>query len=327
MFWISIVVDSGDRPRYRRLHVVAEALACAAEYPRSFSSSFSAAWSAISTSSIRNASRATPTAKEKAFTSLQADDIEEVQIKNADGETTRLQKTDGTWQTRRAGPGRSGHQRDDHRSPTVSRRSRSSASSTRTPGDLKQYGLEPARIEVAFRPKGQKDLRRVQLGEKTPTGSDLYARLPDQKRVFLVSSFLDATFNKNDVRVARPPHPDIRPCDGGRTRVDERDVQDTTDQERVRLEAGVADPGSSGLCRRRGGARASLLDPDAGHRRPGREGPREVRPDETHWRHHRERRQLRRDAHAGIDGECLALRQGFLAASWSLRLRRFSKTT
>ena len=63
--------------------------------------------------------------------------------------------------------------------------------------DLKQYGLEPARVEVAFRSKGQKDLKHLQIGEKTPTGSDLYARFPDQKRVFLVSSFLDTTFNKN----------------------------------------------------------------------------------------------------------------------------------
>ncbi|HEY6614551.1 MAG TPA: hypothetical protein VIZ32_08530, partial [Vicinamibacterales bacterium] len=38
------------------------------------------------------------TVKEKPFGSLQADDIEEVQIKSADGETTRLQKTDGKWQ-------------------------------------------------------------------------------------------------------------------------------------------------------------------------------------------------------------------------------------
>ncbi len=63
--------------------------------------------------------------------------------------------------------------------------------------DLKQYGLEPAKVEVAFRSKGQKDLRRLQIGEKTPTGTDLYARFPDQKRVFLVSSFLESTFNKD----------------------------------------------------------------------------------------------------------------------------------
>jgi hypothetical protein len=65
------------------------------------------------------------------------------------------------------------------------------------PSDLTEYGLEPARIEVAFRTTGQTDLRRLHIGEKTPTGSDLYARLPDQKRVFLVSSYLDSTFNKN----------------------------------------------------------------------------------------------------------------------------------
>jgi hypothetical protein len=62
--------------------------------------------------------------------------------------------------------------------------------------DVKKYGLDPARISVAFRSKGQKDPRRIELGEKTPTGGDLYARVPGDKRVFLVSSFLDSTFNK-----------------------------------------------------------------------------------------------------------------------------------
>ena len=33
-------------------------------------------------------------------------------------------------------------------------------------------------------------------GQKTPTGSDLYAKLGDQKKVFLISSFLDSSFNK-----------------------------------------------------------------------------------------------------------------------------------
>ena len=36
--------------------------------------------------------------KEKAFTDVKADDIEELQIKSADGQTTRLQKADGRWQ-------------------------------------------------------------------------------------------------------------------------------------------------------------------------------------------------------------------------------------
>ena len=136
------------------------------------------------------------TAKEKPFGSLQADDVEEVQIKSADGETTRVQKSDGKWQV--VDPVKT--DADTSELTTI-------ASSIATfeinhvvdenATDLKQYGLEPARLDVAFRSKGQKDLRHLQLGEKTPTGTDLYARFPDQKRVFLVSSFLDATFNKN----------------------------------------------------------------------------------------------------------------------------------
>jgi hypothetical protein len=139
---------------------------------------------------------ASDNAKEKPFTSVQADDIEEVQVKSADGETTRLQKTDGNWQLvepvkAAADAGEVTSIASSLSSLEIQRVVEENAS------DLKQYGLEPARIEVAFRTKGEKELRRLQIGEKTPTGSDLYARLPDQKRVFLVSSFLDSTFNKN----------------------------------------------------------------------------------------------------------------------------------
>ena len=65
------------------------------------------------------------------------------------------------------------------------------------PADLKQYGLDPPRIDVAFRLKGQKDFQQLLVGDKTPTGGDLYAETPNEKRVFLVSSFLESTFNKN----------------------------------------------------------------------------------------------------------------------------------
>ena len=136
------------------------------------------------------------TVREKPFESVQADDIEEMQVKSADGETTHLQKTDGKWEI--VEPVKAAA--DTSELTTI-------ASSIATleinrvvdesATDLKQYGLEPPRLEVAFRSKGQKELTHLQIGEKTPTGSDLYARFPDQKRVFLVSSFLDTTFNKD----------------------------------------------------------------------------------------------------------------------------------
>jgi hypothetical protein len=65
------------------------------------------------------------------------------------------------------------------------------------PADLKGFGLDPARIDVRFKVKGQNAERRVLLGDKTPTGGDLYAKLPDSPRVFLVASYLEPSFNKS----------------------------------------------------------------------------------------------------------------------------------
>src|SRR5687767_7691903 len=134
--------------------------------------------------------------KEKAFASLKAEDIEDVQITTADGQTARVQKADGTWKmtSPEAAPADQGELSSITSSLATLDIQRVVDENA---GDLKQYGLEPARVEVAFRAKGDKEPRKIQLGEKTPTGGDLYARFPSQKRVFLVSSFLDSTFNKN----------------------------------------------------------------------------------------------------------------------------------
>jgi hypothetical protein len=134
--------------------------------------------------------------KEKAFASLKAEDIEEVQIRAADGQTSRVQKADGTWKitSPEAAPADQGELSSITSSLATLDIQRVVDENA---GDLKQYGLEPAKVEVEFRAKGDKEPRKIQLGEKTPTGGDLYARFPNQKRVFLVSSFLDSTFNKN----------------------------------------------------------------------------------------------------------------------------------
>jgi hypothetical protein len=135
-------------------------------------------------------------AKEKAFASVKEEDVDDIRIKAADGETTHVQKADGTWTIVE---------------PEATAADQSAISSITSSlatleiqrvvdekaSDLKQYGLEPARVEVEFRARGDQEPKRIALGEKTPTGGDLYARLPGQPRVFLVSSFLDSTFNKN----------------------------------------------------------------------------------------------------------------------------------
>jgi hypothetical protein len=137
-----------------------------------------------------------PEVKEKVWgDTLASADMEEVEITLAAGETAKVQKTDGTWQI--VEPSKAPADETEMSSITSSLASLEVQRVVdANAGEVKQYGLDPARISIAFRSKGQKDVRRVEIGEKTPTGGDLYARIPGEKRVFLVSSFLDSTFNK-----------------------------------------------------------------------------------------------------------------------------------
>ena len=134
-------------------------------------------------------------AKDKAFSGVTADDIEELQIK-AGGESSRLQKTDGKWQLV-----------EPLKADADNTEASNIASSLATidiqrvvdenASNLKDYGLDPARIDIGFRAKGKKDVQHILIGEKTPTGGDLYAQVAGSKRIFLVQSFLDSTFDKN----------------------------------------------------------------------------------------------------------------------------------
>lgn len=55
-------------------------------------------------------------------------------------------------------------------------------------GDLKSYGLDPAQLSVRFRAQaGQKG--EVHFGQENPTGSYVYARLGQDRQVFLVPKY------------------------------------------------------------------------------------------------------------------------------------------
>jgi len=143
----------------------------------------------------RNRDIEDPNAKPKAYTTLATDDIEELQIRNASGETTRLQRASEEWQIvepmkAAADNGVVGTVTSNIGTLEVQR------VVDENPSDLKQYGLDPARIEVGFRLKGQTEFQRVLVGDTTPAGGDLFAKRSDENRVILVSSFLDSIFNK-----------------------------------------------------------------------------------------------------------------------------------
>ena len=130
---------------------------------------------------------------EKVFTGVQSDKIDQVSIKSDSGERTTVEKKSDQWQVTQPVAVKA-----DEAELSGIASNLSSLEVQRVvdeqPSDVKQYGLEPPRVEVAFREGGHD--HRLLIGQKTPTGTDLYARVPEKPRVFLISSYLDSTFNK-----------------------------------------------------------------------------------------------------------------------------------
>jgi len=145
---------------------------------------------------LGDSSTSTETTKEKAFGPVASDLIEEVRIALNEEKPARATKTGDVWKLVEPAAA-------DADSTELS--SITSSLSTleiervvdEKPSDLAQYGLAPARIDVAFKMKGQAGEKRILLGDKTATGGDIYAKLPDSPRVFLVSSYVESTFKKD----------------------------------------------------------------------------------------------------------------------------------
>jgi hypothetical protein len=134
-------------------------------------------------------------AKKKVFT-YDAAKINQIQIKASSGEVTALRKgADSTWTIVE---------------PVQARADRNNASDVVTnlanleeqrvvdenAADLKAYGLAEPRIDITFHVEGEKEPKRILLGEKTPSSSGVYAKFPASNRVFLVDTAVEAAVDK-----------------------------------------------------------------------------------------------------------------------------------
>jgi len=132
--------------------------------------------------------------REKVFT-LTPGSIEAVNLTNAAGETTTVVRQDATWNI--TAP--EAAEADTVEISTVVSSIESLEQTrvvTETPESLAPFGLDPARISVAFTVAGESTPRRLKLGTKTPTGGDLYAQIEGSPKVFLIGGYLEDTFNK-----------------------------------------------------------------------------------------------------------------------------------
>ena len=132
--------------------------------------------------------------KEKVF-GADSTTFDELEVKAASGDVTTLKKVNGLWEIVKPEPVQADSSEVGSVLSTLD-----SLEIQRVvdehPATPAEFGLAPARLTVAF--KGAKDaaMKRLEIGKKTPTGGDLYARIEGQPRVFLISAFLEDSLNK-----------------------------------------------------------------------------------------------------------------------------------
>jgi hypothetical protein len=133
--------------------------------------------------------------QDKVFASLQSDKIDSLKVKSDKGDTTTLSKTGGSWQLTEPVAAKA-----DEGEVSGVTSNLSSIEVVRVidenPTNLKDYGLAEPRIDIAFKAAGDKDYRHLLVGEKSPTGADLFAKRGDDKKVFLIAAFQDTALNK-----------------------------------------------------------------------------------------------------------------------------------
>jgi hypothetical protein len=133
--------------------------------------------------------------KGKAFVGLDSAAVEELEVKASSGDLTKVKKDGGRWKV--VAP-ITGDADDTEVSAITSNLASLEVQRVvaENATDLGQFGLAPAKTEISFRTAGDQAPRTLLLGDKTATGGDMYAKTGSDARVFLVSGFLDSTFNR-----------------------------------------------------------------------------------------------------------------------------------
>ena len=139
---------------------------------------------------------AAATKLEKVFPGLQSDKIDEIHVHPESGDSTVLKKDKDGWKITE--PVQAAAQ-ESEASGIAGALSQLEVARVidENPSSLVEYGLGAPRVEIQFKGEGDKDLRKLFIGQKTPTGANVFAKKSDDKRVFTIASSQDPTFNKS----------------------------------------------------------------------------------------------------------------------------------
>jgi hypothetical protein len=133
---------------------------------------------------------------EKVFAGLQSDKVDEIRVHSESGDSTVLRKDKDGWKVTE--PLATGAQESEAGGIATALSQLDVARVIdENPASLVDYGLGAPRVEIQFKAAGDKDFRKLFIGQKTPTGANLFAKRNDDKRVFTIAAFQDGTFNKS----------------------------------------------------------------------------------------------------------------------------------
>jgi uncharacterized protein DUF4340 len=134
--------------------------------------------------------------QEKVFAGLQSDKIDEIHVHSESGDSTVLKKDKDGWKITEP---LTAAAQESEASGIASALSQLEVARVvdENPASLVDYGLGAPRIEIQFKAAGDKDFKALQIGQKTPAGGNLFARLGSGKRVFTIPSFQEQTFNRS----------------------------------------------------------------------------------------------------------------------------------
>lgn len=134
-------------------------------------------------------------ARPLAFPGVEAGTIQELVVTAETGAVTRARKTDGDWTIVEP----AGVEADLAALSSL-------ASSLETleiqttldeaPASMAPYGLEPPRYTLGFRTAEGGELRQLEVGDRTPTGGDMYARIAGEPALLLIAGYHDTSLNK-----------------------------------------------------------------------------------------------------------------------------------
>ena len=137
----------------------------------------------------------TPDALETVF-DVEADDIDSLSVTASNGDRTVIEKDGARWQVTEPFRANVDVTKVVSLSSSLANleMQRVVAEAEDAP-DLGPFGLTAPDIEVGFRTANGVDARLL-IGGRSPAGNDLYATVADSNRVFLISGFMDTTFDQ-----------------------------------------------------------------------------------------------------------------------------------